>query len=102
VDGLIVDGYATLDPAGSPGLGARAHDALGVPVIGVAKTRFRTATHANEIVRPPARRPVYVTAVGMAATRAADLVAAMAGRYRLPDALRRADARSRMPRRQLR
>ena len=41
---LVVDGYADLDPAGRPGLGARAHAEFGIPVIGVAKSRFRTAT----------------------------------------------------------
>jgi deoxyribonuclease V len=35
---LVVDGYADLDPDGRPGLGAHAHAALGVPVIGVAKS----------------------------------------------------------------
>jgi hypothetical protein len=42
---------------------------------------------------------LFVTAAGMPATEAADLVRRMAGRYRLPDALRRADtlARARPP-----
>ena len=44
---LIVDGYADLDPAGRAGLGAYAHAEFGVPVIGVAKTAFRAATHAS-------------------------------------------------------
>lgn len=48
---LIVDGYADLDPGGRPGLGAHAHAEFGVPVIGVAKTAFRTATHAVPVVR---------------------------------------------------
>jgi deoxyribonuclease V len=45
-------------------------------------------------------RPLYVTAAGMSRHQAADLVRHMAGRYRLPDALRRADslARGRAPR----
>ena len=42
---LVVDGYADLYPSGRPGLGARAHAEFGLPVIGVAKSRFRTATH---------------------------------------------------------
>src|SRR5208337_3752646 len=41
---LVVDGYADLDPAGRPGLGVHAHAEFGIPVIGVAKSRFRTAT----------------------------------------------------------
>jgi deoxyribonuclease V len=90
-----VDGYADLDPAGRPGLGAHAHAEFGVPVIGVAKTAFRTATHAVPVVRGGSARPLFVTAAGMSADEAAALVAGMAGRFRLPDALRRADALAR-------
>ena len=94
-DLLVVDGYATLDPAGRPGLGAHAHDALGVPVVGVAKTAFRGATHAVPVLRGGAQRPLLVTAVGLAVEEAAQLVRGMAGPHRLPDALRRVDALSR-------
>ena len=64
-------------------------------MIGVAKSRFRAATHAVLVLRGSSARPPFVTAVGMAAADAADLVRRMAGRYRLPDALRRADALAR-------
>lgn len=90
---LIVDGYADLDPGGRPGLGAYAHAEFGVPVIGVAKTAFRAATHAVPVIRGlRSSRPLFVTAAGMSRQDAAELVRGMAGRYRLPDALRRADA----------
>jgi deoxyribonuclease V len=96
---LVVDGYADLDPSGRPGLGARAHAEFGLPVIGVAKSRFRTATHAVPVLRGSSVRPLFVTAAGMpaghAATAAPALVRRMAGRYRLPDALRRADTLAR-------
>jgi deoxyribonuclease V len=92
---LVIDGYADLDPAGRPGLGAHAHAAFGVPVIGVAKTRFRTATHAVEVLRGRSARPLFVTAAGMPADQAASLIRRMAGPFRLPDALRRADALAR-------
>jgi deoxyribonuclease V len=92
---LVVDGYADLDPAGRPGLGAHAHAEFGIAVIGVAKSRFRTATHAVPVLRGSSARPLFVTAAGMPAADAADLVRHMAGRYRLPDALRRADTLSR-------
>jgi len=88
---LVIDGYADLDPDGRPGLGARAREEFGVPVIGVAKTPFRTATHAIAVLRGTSARPLYVTASGMARADAAGLVRQMAGRHRLPDALRRAD-----------
>ena len=92
---LVVDGYVDLDPAGRPGLGAHAHAELGVPVIGVAKSAFRTATHAVPVLRGAATRPLFVTAAGMSRHDAADLVRTMAGRFRLPDALSRADALAR-------
>jgi deoxyribonuclease V len=95
----LVDGYADLDPGGRPGLGAHAHAEFGIPVIGVARSRFRTATHTVPVVRGSSARPLFVTAAGMPAANAADLVRDMAGRYRLPAALRRADttARARPP-----
>jgi deoxyribonuclease V len=92
---LIIDGYADLDPEGRPGLGARAHAEFSVPVIGVAKSAFRTATHAIPVRRGASARPLYVTAAGMARADAADLVRHMAGLHRLPDALRRADTLAR-------
>jgi deoxyribonuclease V len=92
---LVVDGYADLDPSGRPGLGAHAHAEFGIPVIGVAKSKFRTATHAVPVVRGSSVRPLFVTAAGMPRADAADLVRRMVGRYRLPDALRRADTLAR-------
>jgi deoxyribonuclease V len=92
---LIIDGYVTLDPDGRPGLGAHAHEEFGVPVIGVAKTRFAPAVHAIPVVRGKATRPLYVTAVGIPLVDAVGLVWTMAGKYRLPDALRRVDALAR-------
>jgi deoxyribonuclease V len=61
---LVVDGYVDLDPDGRPGLGAHAHAEFGVPVIGVAKSAFRPATHAIPVLRGASARPLYVTAAG--------------------------------------
>jgi deoxyribonuclease V len=95
LDLLVVDGYVDLDPDGRPGLGAHVHAALGIPVVGVAKTAFRGATHAVPVRRGQSARPLWVTAAGLPRTEAAALVTGMAGRYRLPDALRRVDALAR-------
>jgi deoxyribonuclease V len=99
IDLLVVDGYVDLDPDGRPGLGAYAYEEFAVPVVGVAKTAFRSATHAVPVSRGQASRPLYVTAAGLTRTEAAELVKHMAGPYRLPDALRRVDALARGPRR---
>src|SRR5215469_7018685 len=92
---IVVDGYVDLDPDGSPGLGAHVHREFAVPVIGVAKTSFHTATHAIPVTRAGSTKPLFVTAAGLPRNEAAALVRTMAGRYRLPDALRRADALAR-------
>ncbi len=88
---IVVDGYVDLAPAGRPGLGARVHAELGAPVVGVAKTCFRGATHAAVVRRGRSARPLYVTAAGMSVTDAATMVSQMSGSFRIPDALRLAD-----------
>jgi deoxyribonuclease V len=88
---IVVDGYVDLDPDGRPGLGARVHAEFGVPVIGVAKTAFRGASHAAAVVRGGSARPLYVTATGMTVAEAGAVVGEMAGRFRLPDALKLVD-----------
>lgn len=95
LDLLIVDGYVTLDPSGRPGLGHHVRHAVGIEVIGVAKTAFHTATHAIGVYRGSSTRPLYVTADGPAVADAADLVRTMAGPHRIPDALKRVDTLSR-------
>jgi deoxyribonuclease V len=92
---LIIDGYVQLSVDGRPGLGAHAHEAFGIPVVGVAKTFFHSATHALEVRRGEAVKPLYVTSVGIPVDEAADLIRAMAGPFRMPDALRRVDALTR-------
>lgn len=95
VELLVIDGYVTLDPDGRPGLGAHAHSEFGIPVIGVAKTRFASAAHAIPVIHGTATRPLYVTSAGVPPTDAAALIRSMTGNFRLPDALRRVDALAR-------
>jgi deoxyribonuclease V len=78
--------------------GAYAADALGIPVVGVAKTPFRTATHAVRVVRGSAKRPLLVTAAGgLDVGEAARIVSAMADPRRIPAALARVDRLVRGP-----
>jgi deoxyribonuclease V len=88
---IVIDGYVDLDAAGRPGLGRHVNSEFRVPVIGAAKTLFKTATHAAQVRRGRSSRPLYVTAAGITVTDAARIVRDMAGRFRLPDALRLAD-----------
>jgi deoxyribonuclease V len=91
VELLIIDGYVDLDPSGRPGLGTHAHAAFGIPIVGVAKSAFRSATHAVTVQRGRSMRPLHVTAAGLDLATAAELVREMAGPFRLPNALRRVD-----------
>lgn len=86
---LFVDGYVNLEP-GHPGLGRRLHDATGLPVVGVAKTRFHQA-EAVEVTRGASKAPLFVTAVGCEVAIAAQGVLRMSGPYRIPALLQRAD-----------
>jgi deoxyribonuclease V len=94
VELVIVDAYVWLEPD-QPGLGARLHDArAGGAVIGVAKTRYAGAT-SIEVRRGDSDRPLYITAAGLAAERAADHIRDMHGAHRVPTLIRRADALAR-------
>ena len=93
LEAVMVDGYAWLGE-GRPGLGARLHEALGgkVPVIGVAKTPFKSAEDvAVPVLRGGSGRPLWVTAAGMDAALAAERVRSMHGEHRLPTLLKRVD-----------
>ncbi len=93
IDTAFVDGYVWLDDRDTPGLGAHLYEALGrrTAVIGVAKTAFRGAGAAIEVVRGAGHKPLYVTAAGTDAATAAARVAAMHGPFRMPTLLRRVD-----------
>jgi deoxyribonuclease V len=90
---VVVDGYVWLHDQNTPGLGARLYEALGriIPVVGVAKTRFRSAGAARPLLRGDSQRPLYVTAAGLDSGTAAEHVRSMHGRYRIPTLLRRVD-----------
>ncbi len=85
---LVIDGYAGLDPDERPGLGARASQESGVPVIGAAKSAFRGATRAIAVRRGTSASPLYVIGAGMPRADAADPLRHMAGPHRLPGARR--------------
>ena len=109
LDAVIVDSYVWLGPD-RPGLGARLHEAVHAPVIGVAKSSFRGAASislrnafallrapaepglAIEVTRGTSANPLYVTAAGIDAETAADRIRAMHGPFRIPTLLKRCDA----------
>lgn len=91
-DLVIVDGYVSLDE-GRAGLGAHLHHALDgrTPVVGVAKTRYRSANEAIEVLRGESASPLFVTAVGIDVSVAAEAVKRMHGPHRVPTLLRSVD-----------
>jgi len=98
-DVIVIDGYVWLDAKGRQGLGAHLFEALGqrLPVIGVAKSSFAGAeTWAELVYRGLSRRPLFVTAAGMSAKKAAAAVRRMHGANRIPTLLQRADALARL------
>ena len=93
LNAVVIDGYVTLDAAGTPGLGAHLYQALGreVTVIGVAKTAYRGSPHAAAVCRGGSTSPLYVTAAGIDLAEAARAIQTMAGPHRLPALLKRVD-----------
>jgi deoxyribonuclease V len=91
VEAVVIDGHVWLRE-GQPGLGARLHEALGArkAVIGVAKAAFAGGS-AVPVLRGDSSRPLFVTAAGMNAHGAAELVRGMHGPHRMPTLLKRAD-----------
>jgi deoxyribonuclease V len=93
LEAVVIDGYVWLHDETTPGLGGHLYEALGraVPVVGVAKTCFLSATAARPVLRGGSARPLYVTAVGVSADEAASRVRDMHGPYRIPALLKRVD-----------
>ncbi len=89
---VLIDGYVWLGSK-KPGLGRHLYLALGgnIPVIGVAKSKFKRTDQALPIVRGSSKKPLYVTAAGMDQTIAAEYVKAMHGHYRIPTMLKLVD-----------
>jgi deoxyribonuclease V len=96
-DVAIVDGYAWLGSQNRPGLGGHLFEALGktVPVIGVAKSFFKTGPRTVPIVRGRSRRPLYVSAAGIDTNQAARNIGSMHGPHRIPTMLKLVDRLSR-------
>lgn len=94
-DVVVIDGYVWLTDERQPGLGGHLYEALGkkVPVVGVAKTQFRSARRSVAVVRgESSTKPLFVTAAGMEVEDAAARVRGMHGPHRMPTLLRRVDA----------
>ncbi len=90
---IVIDGFVWLDAYGKPGLGAHLYELFNktIPVIGVAKSSFATASNASKVYRGTSQRPLFVTAAGYDLANAASAVQRMHGKHRLPTMLTLAD-----------
>jgi len=94
---FIIDAYCYLSDDRSPGLGLYLYKALNkqIPVVGVAKNKFKNTHIAEEVFRSQSKKPLYVTSVGISQVQAASNIAIMAGKFRIPDFLKLADQKAR-------
>jgi deoxyribonuclease V len=97
VETIVIDGYVHL--AAQVGLGLGAHLAAALPdqaaVVGVAKSPLACAGRFVPVRRGQSRRPLFVSATGMALERAAQHIAAMHGAFRIPTLLKWVDRAAR-------
>jgi len=97
LDCIVIDGYVHLGEPPVAGLGWHLWQRLqcATPVVGVAKSAFPGTPDTAKVHRGGSARPLFVTAAGMPLDEAKRRVAAMHGRYRMPDILKRVDQVSR-------
>lgn len=91
---MIVDGYVMLGD--KPGLGQHLFETFQgtIPVIGVAKSRFKGSS-GMEVFRGRSRRPLCITSAGLQPQAACSRIRIMHGAYRIPTLLKRVDALAR-------
>lgn len=91
----VIDAYVDLGEARTPGLGRLLYERTGIPVIGVAKSRYPDSPREFEIRRGSSTRPLFVSTAGFDQEEAKRCIMRMAGLGRVPTTIRRADRLSR-------
>lgn len=93
IDIIIVDGYVFLGER--PGLGKYLSESIdsNIAVIGVAKSFF-AGSNPVEAKRGKSKNPLFVTALGIDAEHAKDMIESMHGEYRIPTLLKEVDRAS--------
>ena len=92
-DIIIIDGYVYLGEK-KPGLGVYLYNALSekFPIIGLAKRYFRGSESVTQkITRGESKNPLYVSSIGISIVEASKIISQMSGKYRIPDAIKKAD-----------
>jgi deoxyribonuclease V len=91
-DLILIDGYVWLDE-NEIGLGVYLYNELGgkIPVIGVAKSKFKTHSKVKEVFRGNSHTPLYVSSIGIDLVEATQNIKNMHGSFRLPTLLKKVD-----------
>lgn len=94
IDYIVVDSFVWLDSQIKNGLGAYLYYALDqkIPVVGVAKSMFNSATNYMPVYRGDSIKPLLVSSAGIELAKAAQLIENMNGDYRLPYLLKKVDS----------
>jgi len=95
---VVIDGYVWLGEPNHYGLGLYLYDALykKVPIIGVAKNRFKDTPKECELFRGSSKKPLFITSVGVDLESAKKFIESMYGDYRIPKLLKKVDNLSRV------
>jgi deoxyribonuclease V len=91
---IIIDGFVYVNNQQDFGLGGHLYQYLEgkIPVIGVAKTNFMSLTAQKiAVYRGQSKKPLFVTAIGIATELAAQHIEQMNGEFRLPTLLKYLD-----------
>jgi len=97
LDCIVIDGYVWLGSPERGGLGAHLYDHLqgSLPIIGVAKSEFVGTPDETRLLRGDSIKPLFVTTAGIVLDAAKAHIAAMHGKFRMPDLLKLVDGLSR-------
>ena len=88
---ILVDGYADFGTE-QASLGTYVFEKYHIPVIGIAKNRFQSCLlQDTEVYRGSSQKPLFVTCKGMEPERAKEIVRNMAGAFRIPILVKKAD-----------
>lgn len=94
VEAVVVDGYVWLNSDKKPGLGWYLYTYLKetTAVIGVAKTEYHSGNiNVSKVFRGMSKKPLYITAIGINLSSAAENIKRMHGENRIPTILKKVD-----------
>jgi deoxyribonuclease V len=97
IEYIVIDGYVWLGKPNHYGLGMYLYDAFNkkIPIIGVAKNRFKDTPKECELLRGKSKKPLFITSIGVDLNIAKEFIDSMYGDYRIPKLLKLVDSLTR-------